>query len=170
MVKKNPHTTETHGASVIAGEHTGRYLMTVFSLYHLQCLWNVCISPLLINVQQPACTESYRTIVSSHKRTKKIRYSVRTDQKPDLLIQITLTCKTSSNSPQAAPSVRHLLNITDNDCTYTTIRTLARWLPWIKNALSMIFTAIMYLWKSWKAGWSILLTRQLIPQGTLGDF
>lgn len=45
----------------------------------------------------------------------------------------------------AVLSVGHLLNITDNDHTYKTIRTLARLSAWIKDALRKIFTAIMYL-------------------------
>lgn len=45
----------------------------------------------------------------------------------------------------AVLSVGHLLNITDNDGTYKTIRTRARRLAWIKVALRKIFTAIMYL-------------------------
>lgn len=45
----------------------------------------------------------------------------------------------------AVLSVGHLLNITDNDRTYKTIRTRARRSAWIKDALRKIFTAIMYL-------------------------
>ena len=49
------------------------------------------------------------------------------------------------SSPLAVLSVGHLLNITDNDRTYKTIRTQARRSAWIKDALRQIFTAIMYL-------------------------
>lgn len=53
--------------------------------------------------------------------------------------------QSNSSSPLAVLSVGHLLNITDNDCTYKTIRTCARQSAWIKDTLREIFTAIMYL-------------------------